>query len=407
MGPDPSHRMRELLFLTHRIPFPPNKGDKIRSFHILRHLSQSFRVHLGTFIDDPEDWRYVDNVHRFCGETCILPLNPTWGKFRSLKGFFTGQALTLPYYNRPALRAWVKRIVQERPLAGVLVFSSAMAQYVADYPNLRRIIDFVDVDSDKWRQYATRKSFPLNWVYAREGKRLLAHDRDIAMHFTRSLLVSTEEAELFRRLAPEVADKVEALENGVDVDFFNPNLDLSNPYPVDSEVLVFTGAMDYWANVDAVCWFADAVFRAVRARRPNARFFVVGARPTQAVLELSRMQGVEVTGSVPDVRPYLKYAHLAVAPLRIARGIQNKVLEAMAMNKPVLASKGAVEGIAVEPGLDLEVAETAEEWVRRVEWWLAQPATQSSANRDFVVERYGWARSLGRLDGFWHTNGSS
>jgi sugar transferase (PEP-CTERM/EpsH1 system associated) len=395
--------MRELLFLVHRIPFPPNKGDKIRSFHILRHLSRSFRVHLGTFVDDPADWRYVDEVRRYCGELCVLPLDPSRAKLRGLRGLLDGRALSLPYYDRPAMRAWVERIVRERPLAGVLVFSSAMAQYVDRYGDLRRVIDFVDVDSDKWRQYAARKPWPLSWLYAREGERLLAFDRNIATHFDHGLFVSAEEAALFRSLAPEAADKVDALENGVDVEFFDPDLHFDNPYTHEAEVIVFTGAMDYWANADAVSWFAREVFGRIRECRAQAVFYIVGARPTQEVKDLERLQGVTVTGAVPDVRPYLAHARLAVAPLRIARGVQNKVLEAMAMSRSVLASPAAVEGIDIRPGLDLSVADSVDDWLRSAVAALDGTGLPlpSIANRPFVTDRYGWARSLSRLDAYF------
>lgn len=391
--------MKEILFLAHRIPYPPNKGDKIRSFNLLRHLSGSYRVHLGAFVDDPEDWRYVTEVARYCQDTCLLPLHPRSAKLRSLKGLLTGDPLSLPYYADPRMAVWVNRTLELGRIAGAVIFSSAMAQYLEGRGDLRRIIDFVDVDSDKWRQYAESKPWPASWVYRREAERLFSFDRRIANGFDRSIFVSEAEASFFSSLAPEVSDRVSAIENGVDTDYFCPSDGYSTPYPPDAAVMVFTGAMDYWANVDAVRWFADEVFPLVRGRCGFAEFYIVGARPTEAVRVLGQRAGITVTGSVKDIRPYLRYARFAVAPLRIARGIQNKVLEAMAMGKPVLASPAAMEGIAVESPLEVTTAEDPEDWHEAAVRMLGQPGSSplSTVNRDFVQRRYSWDNSLGRL----------
>jgi sugar transferase (PEP-CTERM/EpsH1 system associated) len=391
--------MKEILFLVHRIPYPPNKGDKIRSFHFLKFLADGYRVHLGAFVDDPEDWRHAPAVREYCAEACLLPLRPFSAKLRSLRGLLSGEPLSLPYYRDSRMSAWVDDIVKRPGLKGVLVFSSAMAQYAEGHGSLPRIIDFVDVDSDKWRQYAAKKPWPANWIYSREAERLFAFDRGIAQAFEHSLFVSRQEADLFLSLAPETSGRVSPLENGVDTGYFRPDADYPNPYPAEAEVMVFTGAMDYWANGDAVVWFADEVFPELRRRCGKAEFYVVGSRPTEAVSALGRRAGVTVTGAVPDIRPYLRHARFAVAPLRIARGVQNKVLEALAMAKLVLASPAAMEGIEADSSLDIRIAERAEQWHEAGLDLLREGRAplESVGNRDFVVRRYGWARSLNRL----------
>ncbi|SMF94735.1 sugar transferase, PEP-CTERM/EpsH1 system associated [Methylomagnum ishizawai] len=395
--------MKDILFLAHRIPFPPNKGDKIRSFHWLKYLSESYRVHLGAFVDDPEDLRHIPEVECYCAGTCLLPLHPKLAKLRGLKGLVSGAALSIPYYADRRMSAWVDGLLARTQVAGILVFSSAMAQYAEPHPAVPCIVDFVDVDSDKWRQYAGNKPWPTAWIYRREAKKLLDFDRRVAAHATHALFVSEHEAGLFKTLAPEVAARVRALENGVDTDYFNPGQDYPNPYPEDVKPLVFTGAMDYWANVDAVAWFADAVWPALRRECPQARFYVVGSRPTAAVAALGRRDGIVVTGAVPDVRPYLHHARCAVAPLRIARGIQNKVLEALALAKPVLASSPAMEGIECGSApLAVRVVDGAESW-RSVALDLLRDAALPAVvpeNRSFVLERYGWSNSLARLGGW-------
>lgn len=262
----------ELLYLTHRVPYPPNKGDKIRSFHLLKHLSQRYRVHLGTFVDDRGDWQYVDTVRSFCGENHFAKLNPSAMRLRSLSGPLSGQPLTLPYYRNAGLQHWVNNLLATRPVKRILVFSSAMAQYVMHAHGARRIIDFVDIDSDKWCQYAGSKRWPLSWIYRREGRLLLRYEREVAKAFDASLFVSRTEAELFQRLAPESAAKTGYFSNGVDTDYFSPDREYPNPYGEREHALVFTGAMDYWPNVDAVRWFAQEIFPEVHAADPHARF---------------------------------------------------------------------------------------------------------------------------------------
>lgn len=392
--------MQELLYLVHRIPYPPNKGDKIRSYHLLKHLGRRYRVHLGTFIDDGEDWNYVDKVKTLCGETCFAKLNPLAARMRSISGLISNSPLTLPYYQDASLQAWVNALLKARPVKNILVFSSAMAQYVSQARSAHRVIDFVDVDSDKWKQYAAANPWPLSWLYRREAKLLLCYEKQIAKDFDSATFVSEAEAGLFKRLAPEVATKITYFNNGVDTDYFSPQNAYPNPYPVGVRPLVFTGAMDYWANVDAVDWFARHVFPAISTQLPRARFYIVGAHPSSRVQELASLPGVIVTGSVADVRPYLAHAALAVAPLRIARGIQNKVLEAMAMEKPVVASPQAIEGINAIPGKELFVAKDERDFARQVAALLQAKSNAAigHAARVCVTENYCWANNLGKVD---------
>lgn len=391
--------MEELLYLAHRIPYPPNKGDKIRSYHLLKHLSRNFKVHLGAFVDDPEDWKYAQSLmDMVSGEVKLLPLNPVWATLRSTYGLLSGEPLSAPYYRNAKLKNWVNQLIANRPIRHALVFSSAMSQYVTAYPKLHRIIDFVDIDSDKWRQYSERKSWPMNWIYQREARALFAFERRIASTFDASAFVSRAEAELFQQLAPECASRVTYYHNGVDLDYFSPTLDYDTPYPPGERVLVFTGAMDYWANVDAVTWFAREVFPVLRAQFSDVRFYIVGSRPTEEVQALAGA-GIIVTGSVPDIRPYVAHAAISVAPLRIARGIQNKVLEAMAMAKPVVVSPQALEGIDAETNREVILANDAAAFITRIAAQLSQPdETLGQAARRRVDQAYRWDSSLQRVD---------
>ena len=390
--------MRELLFLAHRIPYPPNKGDKIRSWNILKYLTQHFRVHLGCFVDDPKDEEHQPTLEAICESCKFVRLNPPMARLRSLSALFSGAPLTLPYFWNSDLARWAGDLMQQKDIKHIFVFSSSMAQYAMgdEAEQACRVVDFVDIDSDKWRQYAAAKSWPANWIYGREGRTLLDFERKIAAMSNASLFVSEAEAALFRELAPESSEKIGALNNGVDHEYFDPSIAQESPFTGDGDALVFTGAMDYWANVDAVTWFAKDVFPGIRAKKPTAEFWIVGARPATPVTALGSLPGVHVTGSVTDVRPYIKHAKLVVAPLRLARGIQNKVLEAMAMARPVVASPEALEGINASIGDEVIEADGVAEFVNKAINLLDDTAGDLIGDRARirVVSDYGWSSNL-------------
>jgi sugar transferase (PEP-CTERM/EpsH1 system associated) len=389
-----------LLYLTHRIPYPPNKGDKVRSFNILRQLSRTHRVWLGTFVDHRDDLQHVATLKQWCEQVCAIPIEPRIRRIASLRGLLRGEALSLPYYSSPRLAEWVARTIGEHDIRAAVAFSGPMAQYL-DMPGLqRRVIDFCDVDSAKWAQYAPEHRWPMSWLYRREGERLLAFERQAAAQVDASLFVTEAEAELFRHAAPEAASCVGVMQNGVDADFFSPANAGKSPYPPGGPVIVFSGAMDYWPNVDAVTWFATELLPRIRQTVPDARFWIVGMNPAPAVQALAG-EGVAVTGTVPDVRPYIAHADVVVAPLRIARGIQNKVLEAMAMARPVVVSADSATGLAARPGQDFEIARDGDDTVRHVLALLADSArrsTMGAAARACVVEHYSWQAHLAQLD---------
>lgn len=386
-----------LLLLCHRIPYPPNKGDKIRSFHLLKFLAEHYAVHLGAFVDDPDDWRHGRALEAHCASIHLEGLDPRRAKLRSLTGLLSGAPLSVAFYRSRRFSRWVAETIAQAGIARAMVYSSAMAQFLMqpDLPVMRRVIDFVDVDSDKWRQYARTHAGPLRWIYAREARRLLAYDRRVARAFDASLFVCEAEAALFRRLAPESADRVGHYDNGVDLEYFAPDRPYPNPFRDGEQALVFTGAMDYWPNEDAVIWFADEVFSRLRMRHPAPAFYIVGSRPTEAVKRLAQRDGIVVTGRVDDVRPFLRHAVAAVAPIRVARGIQNKVLEAMAMGRPVLVSPEGLEGIEATDGKQVLLAHEPDDYVRQVDGLLGgKYLGLGKAARALVVERFDWAQTL-------------
>ena len=395
--------MGDILFLAHRIPYPPDKGDKIRSWNLIKYLAERARVHLGAFVDDPADMAHADKLRSICGEVLLQPMHATDRWKRSLAGLARGDALSLSLYRDRAMAAWVKATVRQHDIAGLFVFSSQMAPYALPYLDGRHgVMDFVDVDSEKWRQYADEAG--RGWrrlIYRREADRLRAFEKHVARQFDASLFVSEAEAALFRQLAGSYAHTVLALNNGVDFDYFDPKAAFEPRAAVGGPAVVFSGAMDYRPNVDAALWFADQVWPRVRVTRPQAVFQIVGSKPSSEVQQLHGRDGIIVTGRVEDMRPYLAGAAVVVAPLRIARGVQNKVLEAMAMARPVVATQAAFEGIDAVAGEHLivedEPAAFAADVLALIEHPLRGRAIGVAARRR-ITERYGWAANLAQLD---------
>ena len=338
-----------ILYLAHRIPYPPNKGEKIRAWHQILHLAKNHAVHLVCMVDDPADLAHVSILEKYCTSVAVVYRNKTSALITAALALLTRKSLSVGAFYRQALAREITRKLHTELFDVIFVSSAAMAEYVMQVSALPRIIDFVDVDSEKWRQYAQHHGMPWSWLYGLEARRLAAYEAKIARTFHHVVLISPEEKRLFQQ---RVCDRpIAVISNGVDLDYFVPrSVGAASDLP---PTLVFTGVMDYFPNVDAVQYFCTDVFPLVRAAVPECRFSIVGRHPTRRVRELQSHPHVTVTGSVPDVRPYLTHATVAVAPFRIARGVQNKVLEAMATGLPVVGTTQAFEGMAatVEDGI--------------------------------------------------------
>ncbi len=415
-----------LLFLAHRIPFPPDRGDKIRSFHILQYLAKRTRVHLVAFADDEADFNPPAAFTEMLASCTILPRQKSQ-KRAAIEALATGKPVSLTAFASPAMRAAVERLSPE--VSAVYCFSGQMAQYLpVDGPPV--VMDFVDVDSAKFAGFADDARGPIRWIMRREARLLGAFEREVAGRVSASLFVSDAEAALFRNAG--ATGRILAVENGIDSAKFDPTANFarqSSPLP-DREgpgvgrlpqappgvtqagqptpnpslsgrgaeaLIVFTGQMDYRPNIDAVTWFARDILLLVRQRRP-ARFAIVGRAPT-AVVQALASDHVTVTGAVDDVRGWLAAADVCVAPLKLARGIQNKVLEAMAMARPVVASAAAAEGI--DHADTIRVAATAQDFADRINDLLDAPDTAAmlgQSARAQVIRRYGWDARLAPLD---------
>lgn len=384
-----------ILYLAHRIPYPPDKGDKIRTSRTVEHLAARFDVDLAAFVDDRNDFQHEDHLRRVCASVALVPLDRRAATLRSAQGFLTGEPLTFPFYRDARMRRAVAAARARNPVAEI-AFSSSMAPYLDPKGAAPVIVDLCDADSAKWAEYGKRKGWPMSAVYAREGRLLARAETAIINRADAVFAITEEEADLLGS-RDGVAKPVRWFANGVDGDYFTPGA-APAPERIDA---VFAGAMDYWANVDAVIWFAAEIWPLVRQSVEGATFFIVGAKPAASVLALGGRDGIIVTGRVDDVRPFIAAAKIAVAPLRIARGIQNKVLEAMAMGKAVVATPAGLEGIDAAIGAEAVAAASpqsfAQECVRLIEDAGAAGAMGRAA-RARVLGDYRWPAQLARLD---------
>ncbi|WP_306253795.1 TIGR03087 family PEP-CTERM/XrtA system glycosyltransferase [Parvularcula sp. IMCC14364] len=381
------------LFLVHRIPYPPDKGDKIRSWQIFQLLTKRFDLYTGFFVDDAEDLQYVDFLRTQCVEVNAVTLSPRLARLRSLSGLLTGQPLSFPYYQSAQMASWLKNIRQHQ-LSAEIVFSSSMFPYT-NKSSAPVLVDLCDADSAKWSAYAERQAFPMSWVYRREGRLLGDVEATITREASASFLITPEEAEIVRTHPQAAPENVLTFGNGVDIDYFNQNA--VQPGNVPQRDLVFTGAMDYEPNIEAVIWFAENVWGRLREQNPHLSWAIVGARPGSRVQALSSLSGVTVTGRVDDIRPWIAGAKIAIAPLQIARGLQNKVLEAMAMAKPVIATSGAAEGIGAASGQDLLIRDQPAEYVDAIKSLLADAQKRQKLGRSarvFIEGQFSWEAQL-------------
>ena len=328
----------KILYLCQRIPFPPDRGDRIPVYHQIKHLRKTHAVVVGSLAHTGTR----KNAEMLEKELGVKVLAPDHSRLRQIRGmisaFLRGQPLSPGYFRNPELHGLIEKELAEGRFDAIIVFSSSMAQYVDNRGSVPGIMNFCDVDSLKWESLARKSFWPMRWVYLRESRALLACERKIAALFEASCVVSRNEAGLFRKYIPGIA--VDIIENGVDVDYFS-----AFPRKIDNINIVFVGVMDYPPNVEAVTFFANNIWGKIRGAHPHARFIIVGARPAKSVVNLARIPGIEVTGYVPDVRPYLAAATISIAPLGVARGIQNKILEAMAAGVPVLTTPDVAKGL--------------------------------------------------------------
>jgi glycosyltransferase involved in cell wall biosynthesis len=423
-----------ILFLCHRIPFPPNKGDKIRSYNELKYLSKRHDIYLATTLDAISDKEYIDGLIPYCKEICAVHFNRNVGMVRRL--------LTLPsfsvasFYSRQ-LQQYVDSVLTEKNIDTILCFCSSMAEYVfrsrafrsRKSSDFKLVLDFVDLDSDKWAQYAKYSKMPLSMIFSIENKRLFNYEIKINNTFDYSIFVSEREKRIFKNLYPSMQN-VHVIPNGVDAYYFFPKKEVdaclpttcdagdrvsagiktsrqfdSSPYRKDVRNILFTGIMSYLANEDGVKWFCNQILPLIWGKIPDVEFYIVGNHPSRIVRKLGTREGVTVTGFVEDIRPYYWHADVCVIPLRIARGLQNKVLEAMATGNAVVATSNASDGIICQNKQNILIADTETNFAARVIELLNDDKRRLKMGANAVLnilEHYSWNRNFSAFDEILH-----
>ncbi len=354
----------KILFLSQRVPYPPNRGDKITTWRLVERMKRTHDVRVIAFAHGPDDEKAAQALREKGIPTTTVGYHDKWKKLAAIPLLATGKPLTLGVYGSSALQAHVDREIEGCDLA--YAYSSSMGAFLEKHATLPRVMHFGELDSDKWRQYAERAGFPMKQIYAREQRTLLEFERRIARAFSESVLCTPLEQKIFEEQIPGARSTV--LRNGVDLTHFVPAKS-----PPEPGRIVFTGVMNYFPNADGCVWFATEILPLVQQQVPGARFTIVGAHPTNAVKELARKPRVSVTGFVEDTRTWLERSAVSVAPLRIARGVQNKVLEAMAMGLPVVGTTCATQGVEGQIGRDHLVRDDAKGFAEAVVGLLREP----------------------------------
>lgn len=385
----------KILFVCHRVPYPPKRGGKIRPFNIIRYLGErGHQVTVASLARTEQERDEARDLQKHCARTMVEVISNSAAFPRMLAWAPTNRPSSFGYFYSPAL---ARRIAEEVRSGGydlIFVHCSSVAPYVSRLSAPLKVLDFGDMDSQKWREYARYRPFPLSLVYGLEALKLERTERLLAAQF--DLCTCTTAAELRSLRALTTASPSDWFPNGVDADSFRPAQDGYDP-----DLVAFVGRMDYFPNQQAVLGFCRDTLPRLRARRSGLRFQIVGADPPPHIRALQDLPGVEVTGSVPDVRPFVTRAALTVAPLAIARGTQNKILESMAMGVPVVCSTQAAGGVDAVPGEHLLTADSSDEYVTAILSLLESPARRSelaAAARARVLSHHSWPSSMRRLE---------
>lgn len=391
--PETSGQKPNVLFVTHRTPFPPDKGDRIRTFNVLRYLARLAHVDLATLADEEVDDESRVKLEGLARTVEVAPIERRLRWVRAVASLIRGRSATEGLFASPQLRRRIERMTSVNDYDLIVVVCSGMIQYLkwATIGRAKVFVDLIDVDSEKWRDYAASSTGWRRLAYGVEAKRVRRLESRLAEQEIPMAVVSEDEVKCLRAFQPHA--RIAAIRNGVDFDYFHAD----NAEVVEANSCAFVGALDYKPNIDGTTWFCEAVWPRVRDRNPDACFTIVGRRPVEAVRRLNSLPGVQVIADVPDIRPYLRRASVIVAPLRIARGVQNKVLEALSMGKTVVATGRSIEGLNVVIGQHLYHAETPAEWAHALQvLWDDEGERQrlGAAARAYVCDNHSWSQCL-------------
>lgn len=384
-----------VLFVCHRFPYPPNRGGKIRPFHMIKHLGKKHSVVVASLAHSEKELQEGKPLSDHCDEVIaeILPNSGRW--LQAVLALPSSRPSSLAYFWSRRLSERIRDAANRQAFDLIMVHCAFAAQYVYGLPAAVRILDYGDVDSRKWHDYAVATGLPKSLGYGLESWKLHRYERQLTGEFDICTATTKGEVEEVQKMNCNVPSAV--IPNGVDLGYFQ----LREKSPEGSAALVFLGRMDYFPNIDGALHFARNIFPIIRRSVPQAQFQIVGSNPSRAIRNLANLPGISVTGHVPDVRPYLMDASVAVAPLRIARGTQNKILQFLAMGLPVVTTPEAAKGVGAEPGRHFMVADGDQQFAEQVVKLLKDPALRqmySAAAQEPLATAHSWPNSMRILD---------
>ncbi len=385
----------EILYVCHRFPYPPKRGGKIRPFNMIRHLSERHRVTVASLVRSEVEAEEGKGLETYCEEVLIGKVSEPWQTLRMVARLPTRVPSSMGYFYSGRLRNAVSDALRRKKFDLVFVHCSSAAQYVSQVRGVPKALDFGDMDSQKWLTYAQERRFPMSLGYLFEGRKLEAEERRLARKFDLCTCTTRQELETLRSY--RTGTDTDWFPNGVDAEYFSPNGEGYDP-----DLISFVGRMDYYPNQECMTRFCRDILPLIRRGRPSAKLVIVGANPSPEIRRLGESPGVTVTGSVPDVRSYVRGSAVMVAPLAIARGTQNKILEAMAMGVPTVTSELAAKGVDAVAGEHLLTASTDAGYAEAVLRLLDQPAERrrlAGRGRERMLSHHGWRESMTRMEG--------
>ncbi len=389
--------MSDLIFLAHRMPLPTGRDEDVRPWHVLKHLAANHRIHLGCFYERAKDERAAAALAEICASVTCVRRRRAASRLKGMTAFACGKPADAGYRGSAQLARWIADTMAEHRPKMAFVCGTELAAYLDNYRFTRRVIDMMEMGSEAWRRSAEIAHWPWSEMCWRQERIMLAHEQRIAAHFDDTLFGSAAEAHLFSRRAPRAPAHVLAMRNGIDHAYFARG-DYANPFPAGRKTVVFAGAMHYPPNVEGAIWFATEVMTMLRHRFPTLDFWMVGAHPAHALRGVARGD-IHLAGKINDIRPYLAHADAVVVPLRVARGIENNVLQGMAMAKPVVATPAALEGLDFVPGEEVFCSASAPGFASGVAAALGERGAEIGVRaRQRIETDYGWSASLGVLD---------
>ncbi|MGQ8364679.1 TIGR03087 family PEP-CTERM/XrtA system glycosyltransferase [Glaciecola sp. 1036] len=380
--------MKSVVILSHRVPFPPNKGEKLRTFHQIEYLHKhGYKVSVCCPVFNREDEQYaIDLAEHFKIEVSTLALGNQYVRF--IKAILTGRSMSEANFYSAELETLFLQKAESAD--AVLLTASSLTRYARKLVSTKTqvLIDFMDVDSDKWAQYVASAKLPMKYIYARENKLIRKLELEAVANFDHLFLIAEAEVNLFEKTVSKTS-KLKVLGNGIDFGLYFP----VHREPKKSQEILFTGVMDYKPNIDAVKWFVSNCWKQIKEAKPNCKFIIGGMNPTSDILALKNIDGVEVTGFVDDIKPYFDSADLFVAPFQIARGVQNKVLQAMACALPVVSTSLGAEGINCIKGENILISDQASDFTASCLTLLTDENAKKAigeAAHQLIVNHYSW-----------------